>query len=137
MFITSQIKCLSHFQCKNLNKDNKSMGQVSLYRLKSTPLEKNFSGASWYKHTWPMPRYRYGSTCNLVKNIVIFNNLIISELICPNYLGEIRSHQESKNLTKSPAVSPRVHSSHQVRISPRVSPTWVSPVTKDFEYHHS
>ena len=40
------------------------MGQVSLNRLKSTPLEKNFSGASWYKHTWPMPRYRYGSTCN-------------------------------------------------------------------------
>ena len=39
------------------------MGQVSLYRLKSTPLEKKFSGASWYKHTWPMPRYRYGSTC--------------------------------------------------------------------------
>ena len=48
---------------KSYYKDNKSMGQVSLYRLKSTPLEKKFSGASWYKHTWPMPRYRYGSTC--------------------------------------------------------------------------
>ena len=42
------------------------MGQVSLYRLKSTPLEKKFPGTSWYKHTWPMPRYRYGSTCNQV-----------------------------------------------------------------------
>ena len=50
---------------KSYYKDNKSMGQVSLYRLKSTPLEKNFSGASWYKHTWPMPRYRYGSTCRV------------------------------------------------------------------------
>ena len=50
---------------------------------------------------------------NLVKNIVIFNNLIISELICPNYLGEIRSHQESDRLTKSPKISPRVQPSHQ------------------------
>ena len=50
---------------------------------------------------------------NLVKNIVIFNNLIISELICPNYLGEIRSHQESGRLTKSPKISPRVRPSHQ------------------------
>ena len=46
---------------KSYYKDNKSMGQVSLYRLKSTPLEKKFSGASWYKHTWPMPTpwYQY------------------------------------------------------------------------------
>ena len=50
---------------------------------------------------------------NSVKNIVIFNNLIISELICPNYLGEIRSHQESGRLTKSPKISPRVRPSHQ------------------------
>ena len=84
---------------------------------------------------------------NLVKNIVIFNNLIISELICPNYLGEIRSHQESGRLTKSPKISPRVRPSHQESgrltksplvspsatpcwwdsISPRVSPTWVCP----------
>ena len=42
-------------------------------------------------------------------------HIVEVSLICPNYLGEIRSHQESKNLTKSPAVSPRVHSSHQVR----------------------
>ena len=44
---------------------------------------------------------------------MIFNNLIISELICPNYLGEIRSHQESGRLTKSPKISPRVRPSHQ------------------------
>ena len=64
---------------------------------------------------------------NLVKNIVIFNNLIISELICPNYLGEIRSHQESGRLTKSPKISPRVRPSHQesgrLTKSPLVSPS--------------
>ena len=42
-----------------------------------------------------------------------FNDLIISKLIFRNYLGEIRSHQESGHLTMSPKISPRVQTSHQ------------------------
>ena len=39
------------------------MGQVWLYRLNLPPREKNIFPSSSYKDTWPMPRYRYGSTC--------------------------------------------------------------------------
>ena len=40
-------------------------------------------------------------------------HIVEVSLICPNYLGEIRSHQESGHLTMSPKISPRVQTSHQ------------------------
>ena len=43
------------------------MGQVWLYRLNLPPREKNIFPSSSYKDTWPMPRYRYGSTCTEIQ----------------------------------------------------------------------
>ena len=56
------------------------MGQVWLYRLNLPPAKKNIFPSSSYKDTWPMPRYRYGSTCNALGIYRVWWEFMVSDM---------------------------------------------------------